>query len=107
MNMMELLSIVGGPGAGYGSIEDKRQRALKVLLAEAPQKYYGAPPLGCCFLPCLPRVTFTDRLMTTAKRLVSQYMYFRPACGLVILWMILDSSFGSIEDATGYPQGTL
>jgi len=106
MNLTELLAVVGSPNEGYGSTEDKRQRALRILLTEPPQKYYGAPPLGCCLLKCMPKVTFTDRLFTHSKRMVSQYMYWRPLSGLIILWMILDSSFGSIEDKTGYPAGT-
>jgi len=106
-NMTELLAVVGSPAGGYGSMEETRQRGLKILLAEPPQKYYGAPPLGCCWLPCLSPVTYTDRLFTISKRFVSQYMYIRPLSGLIILWMILDDSFGGVEDLTGYPEGTV
>jgi len=106
-NITELLGVVGAPGRGYGSAEEERQNALKVLLEAQPQKYYGAPPLGCCFLPCLKRMNFSSRLYTNSKRLVSQYLYFRPLAGLTILWLILDNSLGDTEQYTGYPEGTI
>lgn len=59
------------------------EMVAKALAEQGPRKHWGAPPLGCCFRPCLPKHDLSVRDLSTIFWLVRQYVLLTPCVGIL------------------------
>uniref|UniRef100_A0A7S1LNZ4 Uncharacterized protein n=1 Tax=Alexandrium catenella TaxID=2925 RepID=A0A7S1LNZ4_ALECA len=74
-----------------GSEESKAEVVVRALAMQGPRSHWSAPPLGCCFRPCLPEHDLSVRSLSTMFLLVRQFVLLTPAVG--ILGMVFLTAF--------------